>query len=195
MVSSSRYARLRYPPPRVENLLASLLGYAPKRGEDALTASLAWLLRHHPALCAAFVARLRGNDPTRFPADAPRVRVQVTEETSRYDLVLSWPEVRAVVEVKVAAALGWRSIEDEHTGETQVVSQVTKYLVTGNREGRPTTWVYTLAPEVIVVESSAAKHPRYGGALRWHDVRSLLESHVTDDAVVGQVASWFVDVY
>ena len=130
---------MRYPPPRVENLLASLLGYAPKRGEDALTASLAWLLRHHPALCAAFVARLRGEDATRFPTDAPRVRVQVTEETSRYDLVLSWPNVRAVIEVKVAAALGWRSIEDEHTGDTQIVTQVTKYLVTGNREGGPST--------------------------------------------------------
>lgn len=178
----------------MENLLASLLGHAPKRGEDALTATFAWLLRHHAPLRAAFVDALRGGNADRFPAEAPRVRVQVPEETSRYDLVLAWDGVRAVIEVKVDAALGWRSIADDTTGEVQVVSQVTKYLRTGNREGRPTTWVFTLAPEVVVVEAAAADHARYGGSIRWHDVRRMLESSAGDDAVVSQVAGWFVDV-
>jgi hypothetical protein len=178
----------------LDNLLASLLGHAPKRGEDALTATFAWLLRHHTNLRVAFVDALRGGDEARFPAEMPRVRVQVPEEASRYDLVLAWDGVRAVIEVKVDAALGWRSIADDTTGELLVVSQVTKYLHTGNREGRPPTWVFTLAPDAIVVEAAAAKHARYGGSLRWHDVRRMLESSAGEDPVVSQVAGWFVDV-
>lgn len=177
----------------MQNLLATLLAHASKRDEDAITATLAWMLRHHGPFREGFVRRLRRREGAAFPDRAPEVRTQLTEGSSRYDLVLSWPEVYAVVEVKVRAPLGWRSIDDEQ-GQVRHVSQVWKYLSANTASVSRTTWVYTLAADALDVEDAARSHDRYGGDLRWHEVRSLIESCEADDPMVSQVARWFVDV-
>lgn len=177
----------------MQNLLATLLAHASRRDEDAITATLAWLLRHHTTFRERFVLRLRDDDQARYPDTMPDVRTQVTEGRSRYDLALMWPGVHAVVEVKVRAPLGWRSVDDEQ-GETRAVSQVQKYLLDNAASARRVTWVYTLAADALELEEAARRHPRYGGALRWHEVRVLIESCEDPDPAVAQVARWFTEV-
>lgn len=177
----------------MDNLLDALLRLAPARGEDSITETFAWLLRHDTALCARFVALLRRGREGALPESAPTVYTQVTEGDARYDLQLDWRTARAVIEVKVDAALGWRTVDAEVAGAPTAESQVAKYLRRANAPGRAPTWVFTLAAEALPLEASTRAHERWGAELRWHDVRVALEVEPSADPSVARIATWFLD--
>ncbi len=179
----------------MNNLVHTLLAHASRREEDAITATLAWLVGAHAPLRTRWQTYLMEHGAPQLTGD-PVVRTQVTEGSNRYDLVLVWPGWRAVIEVKVRAGLGWRSTEeDSHDDETapRVVSQVRRYLQHTERT-QPPTGVFTLAADELELEPAVRAHPRFGGALRWQDVRQWLTEEEPTDPVVAQVARWFVDV-
>ena len=178
------------------NLIDKLLTFAHGQ-EDVLTETLAWFLRH----CAPFRQACLADFETllvdqRFPrADGviapPGIDTQVVEAdskegTCRYDLVVSWPGTRLIIEVKVWADLTWRQDSD---GERR--HQLSCYLTTSRARRDVRTYLAVLAPGVFDEGLGDEDRAGYIGQRSWQHIHDLLRALDGVDATMKMLADDF----